>query len=203
FFTYANTLAHTACLLHDSAITLLGRPHMTVAWHLDLADLHCRVEWRDGQMYWLLRHPNVPGGETRPAHVSDMTVDHHPVQWTHLIGANETRGPDAAPRLSVTVQDSTGRLRLVRHFELFAGHAFARTWGVVERIDDADESTAPQIDGAAILHISVDAPDTVTLLHVEQFSWPYHKDFFNRRQIPLVPNLTPHEVRMGSFPAHY
>ena len=41
------------------------------------------------------------------------------------------------------------------------------------------------------------------MFHVEQFSWPYPKDFFSQRQIPLLPDLTPHELRMGSFPAHY
>ncbi|MFO7631435.1 MAG: alpha-galactosidase, partial [Caldilinea sp.] len=77
-----------------------------------------------------------------------------------------------------------------------------RTWGVVERTG-ADDGVAPLIDGAAILHLAVDAGRTITLLHVEQFSWPYPKDFFSQRQIPLAPNLTPHELRMGSFPAHY
>ena len=111
------------------------------------------------------------------------------------------RGADGAPHLTVTVADSSGRLRLTRHFELFAGHAFVRTWGVVERADD--DGDPPVIDGAAILHLAVARGNPTTLFHVEQFSWPYHKDFFSQRQIPLVPNLTPHEIRMGSFPAHY
>ena len=175
---------------------------MSAAWDLELADLRCHVEWRAGQLFWQLRHPQAPGGATRLAPISDLMVDHRSVQWTRLVAAEETPGPHAAPHLAVTVEDSSGRLRLVRHFELFAGHAFARTWGIVERIGE-DGTAMPVIDDAAILHMAVDAPDTVTLLHVEQFSWPYHKDFFNQRQIPLVPNLTPHELRMGSFPAHY
>ncbi|MCB0150105.1 MAG: alpha-galactosidase, partial [Caldilineaceae bacterium] len=175
---------------------------MSAAWDLKLADMHCHVEWRAGQLFWQLRHPDAPGDATHLAPISDLTVDHRPVQWTRLVAAEDTPGPNAAPHLAVTVEDSSGRLRLVRHFELFAGHAFARTWGVVERIDN-DEAAVPVIEDAAILHMAVDAPDTVTLLHVEQFSWPYHKDFFSQRQIPLVPNLTSHELRMGSFPAHY
>jgi len=175
---------------------------MTTGWQIECAALRCRIEWHDGQLYWQLHHANAPDGWTQSVPVSDLTVNHQPVQWTQWIAAEETLGPDAAPHLAVTLADDSGRLRLVRHFELFTGYAFARTWAVVECI--GEESAAdPLIDGAAILHLAVDAPDTVTLLHVEQFSWPYHKDFFSQRQIPLLPNLTPHELRMGSFPAHY
>jgi hypothetical protein len=85
------------------------------------------------------------------------------------------------------------------------------------------DDTGPLIDGAAIFRLELDAaaigveaaaaiaaagpaPNALaaaTLLQVEQFSWPYHKDFFTPRQVPLTPHLTPYEFRMGSFPAHY
>ena len=175
---------------------------MNVTWELAYEAMRCRVEWRDDQLFWQIIHPYAPNGQTRPAPVSELAVDGRPVQWTRLIGAQETHSPDAAPRLAVTVEDSSGRLRLVRTFELFAGHAFARTWGVVERTGD-DAGEPPVIDGAAILNLAVAGGRPITLFHVEQFSWPYHKDFFSQRQIPLVPHLTPHELRMGSFPAHY
>ncbi|GIK73770.1 MAG: hypothetical protein BroJett021_27580 [Chloroflexota bacterium] len=171
---------------------------MTSAWVLEHEELRCQVVWRDHQLYWRINHPHAPGGQTLPAPVSDLTERGQPIQWTKLI-AVETDEANGAPRLTVTLEDNNGRLRLVRCFELFAGHAFARTWGAVERTDaDAD---APLIDGAAILHMAVERP--ITLLHVEQFSWPYHKDFFSQRQIPLTPNIIAHELRMGSFPAHY
>lgn len=175
---------------------------MTDVWHLEHAALRCRVEWRDRQLFWQISHPSAPGGQTQPSSVGDLVVDRRPVEWTTLVGAEATPGPGGAPHLVVTVEDRTGRLRLVRHFELFADHAFARTWGVVER-SGGEAGEPPLIDGAAILHLALEAGGAITLLHVEQFSWPYHKDFFNRRQLPLAPHLTPHEIRMGSFPAHY
>jgi len=174
---------------------------MSVAWKIESEAMHCHVEWREGQLFWQLSHPDAPDGQTHQASVSDLTVNRQPMQWAKLVDAVEKHDAQGAPRLTVTLEDDAGRLRLVRHFELFAGHAFARTWGVVERTDDDGE--APLIDGAVILHLAVNGGRPVTLLHVEQFSWPYHKDFFSQRLIPLTPNLTPHELRMGSFPAHY
>jgi len=186
---------------------------MAAIWQLAQDDLRCTVQHSDSQLLWQIEHPDAPGGCTHPAPVGDIAIDHQPMQWTALVGAEEGSGPDGAPRLSVTLEDSSGRLRLVRHFELFRGHPFVRTWGIVERAGAADSSHAgaapPVIDGAAILHLALaggsaeSGAGPITLLHVEQFSWPYHKDFFSPRQIPLVPNLTPYELRMGSFPAHY
>lgn len=174
---------------------------MTAAWRLQFDDLRCRVAWRDSQLWWQLSHPHLPGGETQPAPVSGLTLHGQPIQWTTLVAAAESHDDQGAPRLTVTLEDDSGRLRLVRHFEMFAGHAFARIWGTVERADAG--GAAPLLDGAAILNLAVANDPRVTLFHVEQFSWPYHKDFFSQRQIPLVANLTPHELRMGSFPAHY
>jgi hypothetical protein len=171
---------------------------MSTAWSLELDDLSCRVEWRDDQLWWQIIHPSAPGGKTHPTPISAISVDHHPVAWTRLVDAQTTTHP--SPHLSVTVEDSSGRLHLTRHFELFVGHAFARTWGIIERIGEGED---PLIDDAAILNLAIDGGHPVTLLHVEQFSWPYNKDFFRHRQIPLVGNLTPYELRMGSFPSHY
>jgi hypothetical protein len=124
---------------------------MTAAWQLALAELRCDVAWRDGQLYWQIGHPDAPGGQTHPAPISDINLDRQPVQWTTLVGVAENNGPDGAPHLQVTLEDSSGRLRLTRHFELFRGHPFVRTWGTVERIG-VDDGPAPLLDGAAILH---------------------------------------------------
>jgi len=171
---------------------------MSSEWNLQQGELRCRVLWRNGQLFWQLSHPHAPAGATHLSLVSDITTQGQRIPWV-VVSAAEAQDAQVAPRLTVTLEDSSGRLRLVRGFELFAGHAFARTWGAVERIDA--EADAPLIDGAAILHLAVDRP--ITLLHVEQFSWPYPKDFFSQRQIPLRPNIVAHELRMGSFPAHY
>ena len=136
---------------------------MTAAWQLELAEIHCRVEWRKNQLAWQISHPNAPNGQTRLSPIGAMTVNGQPVQWTRLVGAQETLGPHAAPRLVVTLEDSAGCLRLVRHFELFAGHAFARTWGAVEYIGN-EEDELPLLDGAAILHLAVDAD--LSLIHI-------------------------------------
>ncbi|HAJ37886.1 MAG TPA: alpha-galactosidase [Chloroflexi bacterium] len=170
---------------------------MSSEWHLKHDELYCRVLWCNGQLSWQLRHPHAPAAQTHLAPVGDISVQGQSIEWTTLVGATETQDTQGAPRLTVTLEDSSGRLRLVRGFELFAGHAFVRSWGTVATTD----ADAPLIDGAAILHLAVARP--TTLLHVEQFSWPYPKDFFCQRQIPLTPNIIPHEVRMGSFPAHY
>lgn len=182
---------------------------MTAAWQLRLADLHCRIEWRDDDIFWQLTHPQSPGGRTHSAPVGNVTVGNQSVRWTDLVDVAEGVNTAGAPALTLTLADASGRLRLVRHFELFAGHAFVRTWGEVQLVgedDDADHAL-PAIDGATIIHLAVDAVtqkgEPLILFHVEQFSWPYHKDFFSPRQLPLVPNLVPYELRMGSFPAHY
>lgn len=179
---------------------------MTAAWHLTMADLHCHIEWRDGQLWWQFTHPHGPGGQTRPSVISSLSVGHQLVQWTRLLSAQEDAAAVGAPRLAVTLEDSSGRLRLVRHFELFPGHAFVRTWATVEltRADTGEHSSNPPlIDGVVFLDLAVASSGPLTMLHVEQFSWPYHKDFFSPRQIPLISNLAPYELRMGSFPAHY
>jgi hypothetical protein len=175
---------------------------MSSVWELEQGELRCRVLWRDHLLHWQIIHPHLPGRETQPAPVSDLSVHGQPVQWTTLVGAETIHDAHGAPHLTVTLEDDSGRLRLVRSFELFTGHAFARTWATVERIP-SDDNVVPLIDGAAILHLAVANEPRATLFHVEQFSWPYPKDFFSQRQIPLVANLTPHELRMGSFPAHY
>lgn len=131
---------------------------MTSAWVLEHEELRCQVVWRDHQLTWQINHPHAPGGQTRLAPVSDLTQWGQPIQWIKLIAA-ETDDVDGAPRLTVTLEDGSGRLRLVRSFELFAGHAFARTWGAVERTDA--HADAPLIDGAAILHLAVERPITL------------------------------------------
>ena len=90
---------------------------MNATWDLAHEAMRCQVEWRDHQLYWLISHPDAPGGQTHPALVSDISVHHRPVQWTRLIDAEERPGPDGAPHLAVTVADRSGRLRLTRHFE--------------------------------------------------------------------------------------
>ncbi len=67
-------------------------------------------------------------------------------------------------------------------------------------------ATSPIITDAAILQLAcpglIDG-QPLTLMHVEQFCWRYHRDFFTQHQFPFVEGLTPAELRMGSFPAHY
>ena len=66
---------------------------MTTAWQLSLADLYCRVEWRDGQLYWQIQHPNAPGGQPNQSLMSGRAIDHQPIQCTTLAGGGETEGP--------------------------------------------------------------------------------------------------------------
>ncbi|GIV70839.1 alpha-galactosidase [Caldilinea sp.] len=168
-------------------------------WEIEQDDLRCRVEWRERRLFWQIIHPLAPGGRTHPTPIGAIAVEGRPAQWTKLVGVEQ--GGEAAPCLKVTLEDETGRLRLVRSFELFPGHPFVRTWGVVERVDTADP--APLIDDAEILRLELSATQPVTLFHVEQFSWAYPKDFFTPRQVSLRPYIVPHELRMGSFPSHY
>ncbi len=174
---------------------------MTFAWHLEWEGTQCAVEWRNQQLYWQLCHAEAPGRCTRPAPIGQITVAQRLLQWTRLVDAQITDQADAPPRLTVKLEDESGSLRLTQHFEMFAGHAFVRLWGIVDRARDDED--APLLDGAAILHLAIPAPRPLTLLHVEQFSWPYPKDFFTPRQLMLVANRAPHELRMGSFPSHY
>lgn len=174
---------------------------MTPTWNLEYEGMQCAIEWRDAQLFWQMRHAHAPSGQTRPAPVGQLTIAHQPVQWTRLVDGQLTGGSDTPPHLAVTLEDASGRLRLTQHFETFAGHAFVRLWGLVELIGNPDEP--PLLNGATILHLAAPAHRPATLLHVEQFSWAYLKDFFTPRQLMLVANRAPHELRMGSFPSHY
>uniref|UniRef100_A0A7C1JX78 Alpha-galactosidase n=1 Tax=Caldilinea aerophila TaxID=133453 RepID=A0A7C1JX78_9CHLR len=168
-------------------------------WEIGHGDLRCRVEWRGNQLFWQLIHPLAPGGRTQPAAISAIAVQGQPVQWTKLVGAEQNG--ESASCLKVTLEDATGRLRLVRAFELFPEHPFVRVWGLVERVNA--EEAPPLIDDVEILRLELGVTQPVTLLHVEQFSWAYPKDFFTPRQVSLRPYIVPHELRMGSFPSHY
>lgn len=168
-------------------------------WEVIQGDLRCRIEWRDSQLFWQLIHPLVPGGRTQPAAIGTMAVQGQPVQWTKLVSAEQNGEP--SPCLQIALEDATGRLRLIRAFELFSEHPFVRTWGLVERVNAVD--VPPLIDDVEILRLSLPATQPVTLLHVEQFSWAYSQDFFTPRQVSLRPYIVPHELRMGSFPSHY
>ena len=53
---------------------------MNSVWQLTHDAMHCRVEWRDNHLYWQISHPAAPGGQTRLALVSDLSVNHQPVQ---------------------------------------------------------------------------------------------------------------------------
>jgi hypothetical protein len=60
---------------------------MSSVWELEQGELRCRVLWRDHQLHWQIIHPHLPGRETQPAPVSDLSVHGQPVQWTTLVGA--------------------------------------------------------------------------------------------------------------------
>ena len=47
---------------------------MAAAWQLVQGVLRCDVAWRDGQLYWQISHPDLPGGQTQPAMISDLAV---------------------------------------------------------------------------------------------------------------------------------
>ena len=124
---------------------------MSSVWNLKHGELHCRVQWRNHQLYWQINHPLAPGGQTQLAPISDLTVHGQPVQWPTLVGVATTHDAHGAPNLTVTLEDSSRRLRLVRRFELFADHAFVRTWGTVERI--YVDGNAPPLLDLSLIHI--------------------------------------------------
>ena len=178
---------------------------MTESWTLAHIDLRCHVRWDGINLLWQLQHPQAPGGATEWTPLGELRVEHRPVRWTRLVSVVPVHGQDGTQQLDVVLEDETGRLRLTRSFQLFGDHPFARTWAVVDNTG-ASEGGAPAITDAAILQLAFRGlldGQPVTLMHVEQFCWRYHKDFFSQHQFPFVEGLTPAELRMGSFPAHY
>ena len=178
---------------------------MTESWSIAHAELRCNVRWDGANLLWQLQHPKAPGGTTQWTPVGDLRVDYRPACWTRLVSAVTVLSQGGAPQLDVALIDETNRLRLTRSFQLFDAHPFARTWANVENTG-ASQVEAPVITDAAILQLAfpglVDG-QPVTLMHVEQFCWRYHRDFFTPHQFPFVEGLAPAELRMGSFPAHY
>jgi alpha-galactosidase len=82
---------------------------------------------------------------------------------------------------------------------MFPQQPFVRLWGTVENVGD----TSFNVTEGQILNMDVSAPRSLTLFHVEQFSWVYRSDFFSQHQVHLRPGTTPTEIRMGSFPSRY
>jgi hypothetical protein len=178
---------------------------MSESWSIAHGDLRCNVRWDGTGLLWQLEHPFALGGAALWSPVGELRVDYRPVNWTHLAGATTVLSQGGAPQLDVTLHDESGRLQLTRSFQLFGGHPFARTWANVTNISTGPEPD-PTITDAAILQLAFSglvAGESVTLMHVEQFCWRYHKDFFTQHQIPFVEGLAPAELRMGSFPSHY
>lgn len=167
-------------------------------WSLSTDLVTITASLADGRLIWTI------GGATEGLDLSSATgsalrVNGETPRWTQVIGVNEQNMEGGGRLLTLTLDAADGGLRLTRWFLLFTDHPFVRTWATLENRG----STPALIDQCDILTLTPHAPPPLCLFHVEQFSWNYRRDFFSQHEVWLRAGCTPHEIRMGSYPAHY
>ncbi len=167
-------------------------------WSIGNDAVVCVVQLARGQLTWTFtdRSMNRTYG---PSTVPKMAIDGQLVSWADDAQADALIHDDGSRELRVAVRDVEGRAGLTRSFEVYPGSPFVRLGGFVENL-----SAQPLLlTDSEILRIEIASPETLTLFHVEQFSWVYRRDFFSQNQIDLVTGRAATEVRMGSFPSHF
>lgn len=182
-----------------------GPPGDARHWSIGNDLVACGIELSsDGAPAWTLTDHGT-GRRYGPSALPGVAVDGRPVRW---ISPPAVEGPSGRPEqhehggrveLRLTVADEHGRLQLACVFELFPGSPFVRVSAGVE--NTASEPLL--LTDCSMLSLGIANGAPLTLFHVEQFSWPYRRDFFSQNQMPLVTGRAPLELRMGSFPSHY
>lgn len=167
-------------------------------WSLSTDLVTITVALADGRLTWTI------SGETGGLDLSSATgsaprVDGQAPLWACVVQANDQTTDDGGRLLTLTLETADGVLRLTRWFYLFVDHPFVRTWAALENRG----STTALIDQCDILTLTPHAAPPLYLFHVEQFSWNYRRDFFSQHEVWLRVGCAPHEIRMGSYPAHH
>lgn len=152
--------------------------------------LQCRLELRGGVLRWQLARN---GANTLPvgwAPLATLALDGRTPIWRHgeRMETNHTEGLKA---LTVELQTTEARGRLRVTIELFDDMPFVRTSALLTNTGKQPVT----VSGAEMLRLALSGSETHALFHVEQFSWPYHSNFFSQRQAELVIGPAPQVIR--------
>ena len=168
------------------------------AWQIATGQLECRLELSEGVLRWQLARLDADALRFAWAPLASLMLDGQAPVWRHgeRVETNQTAG---IASLAVVLQDAEKRVRLHVTVELFEAMPFVRTSALLTNTS----AQVVTVTGADMLRLAFQGDEPHTLLHVEQFSWPYRADFFSQQQAELVVGVAPLEIRMGSFPSHY
>jgi alpha-galactosidase len=155
--------------------------------------LHVTI--RDGQLHVQLTS-TAAGLDISDGLLGHMHVAGQPIVWTKLQAGATHAQPDGSTIAELNAE--TDGLRYTHSIQLYPDRPFVRMWGALTNTgDDSVELTS-----CALAHLVV-AQAPLYLFHVDQFSWPYRRDFFTPHQTQVWPGRIPVEIRMGSYPSHY
>ncbi|WP_448541187.1 alpha-galactosidase [Roseiflexus sp.] len=179
-------------------MTRVGSGDSSETWSIATDQVDLVVSLAHGRLTWTI------GGATGGLDLSSATgtflrVNGQTPVWTQIVNVAEHSADNGGRLLTLTLDTADGRMRLTRHFHLFADHPFVRTWATLEN----RSSAVLLIDQCDILTLAPHGEPPLYLFHVEQFSWNYRRDFFSQHEVWLRPGCAPHEIRMGSYPAHH
>lgn len=168
-------------------------------WSVGNDLLRCVVDVGADWATWMVQseHPDfMPLG---PMGMPSISVDGKAVALGGPFRLEGGSSSDGTAALMLESFSPDGAVRMRRFFQVFPGQPFVRTWAVLENLGASPLS----ITRGEILRLRAEAKGTLTLFHVDQFSWIHREDFFNTHEMPLIRGRAAIEVRMGSFPSHH
>lgn len=166
-------------------------------WSIGNDAVDVTIDARGEQAVWTLTD-RVSGRRYGPSELPRAQAAGLPLRWSGTAPTAQRRDHDGRSELHFSVVDIDQAVELGCTFSLAAELPFVMLEAAI-----TNRGREPVLlDGCTILQLAV-AGEQHTLFHVEQFSWPYRRDFFSQQQVPLVAGRTPYELRMGSFPSHY
>ena len=168
-------------------------------WILENPLITCRFMLMHGELTWQMTGQPGRGLDAASSRLGSLIADGRPVRWRDDGEADVAQQADGTRTLTLKVLSDDGRLRLRQHAQIFPAHPFVRLWAELENAGDASVT----VTGCAMLDLRVLLAGRNNLFHVEQFSWNYRPDKFALHKVQIVPGRAPHEIRMGSFGAHY
>lgn len=154
-----------------------------------------QVHVRDGQLHIQLTS-TAAGLDISDGLLGHIEAANRPITWETL-HAGATHVQSDGSTIVELIATATG-FHYTHSVQLYPDRPFVRMWGALTNTGpDAVELTS-----CALAHLVV-AQAPLYLFHVDQFSWPYRRDFFTPHQTQVWPGRIPVEIRMGSYPSHY
>jgi hypothetical protein len=181
--------------MYEKGVPMLMQTLADNAVVISQQQISLQVTIRAGKIYYQLTS-TAAGLDISDGLLGDIEVAHQPIIWVTLHAGATYAQPDGSV-IAEIIAEAAG-FRYTHSCQLYADRPFVRMWGALTNIGaDTVELTRCTLAHLVIAH----AP--LYLFHVDQFSWPYRRDFFTPHQTQVWPGRIPIEIRMGSYPSHY